>query len=574
MRTGLRPAVALAACVACATVWACGGGGGGNGSGNETGAPADEEVAEGEEEPGDDQGEEPGEDPGIPQPDDFTPPPDDGNPPDPGEDPVDPPDPGEDPATPPPDPGKDPAKDPNPTDPGKDTKPADVAGGTTPVGGPCSAAADCVGGGKASCVPEKFSDGTAGFPGGYCIILDCSDTAPCPGGSECYQSEDADGNKFTLCLEVCDAPSDCRPEYTCETFGACWPGCTSDQDCPDGQLCGDDGLCADAPCTENSCGQGYKCVNGQCVADVVGGPGPGPGPACPNLPPKDCSGTGAYCAELVLFEPFDGDGYTNYPLNGECNPCTGGKKCDGNWNCSATGKLPDQYRSYLRRDAMMLVKWAAAYVECTPTDWAGGNGHPIGLGDMSEQNGGIPGASIGEPGHPQGTHTMGYDIDVAYFQNTGANNYLRPICNHYVGNKEAYHCTSAPNILDVWRTALFMGALLTSSKTRVIGCDGKVGPLIEAAMPTLCAGGWLPQNACTKMPSQLAFEETDTGLGWYYFHHHHLHLSTKGSGRDATLAAQCITPDCKGTHAGPPIPTWNLRGLLPRAKPIRGALFH
>jgi hypothetical protein len=63
-------------------------------------------------------------------------------------------------------------------------------------------------------------------------------------------------------------------------------------------------------------------------------------PAAP--PERDCTGTGAYCGELIQFAPEDGPGYVDYPQNGET------------WE--------NQYRSFARRDLVMLVKWATAYV--------------------------------------------------------------------------------------------------------------------------------------------------------------------------------------------------------------------
>src|SRR5690606_27553718 len=60
--------------------------------------------------------------------------------------------------------------------------------------------------------------------------------------------------------------------------------------------------------------------------------------ACASLPPRDCTGTAAYCGALVPFEPVKGPGYDNYPLNGE----------------TAT----NQYRSFARVDLVMLIKWA------------------------------------------------------------------------------------------------------------------------------------------------------------------------------------------------------------------------
>ena len=78
-----------------------------------------------------------------------------------------------------------------------------------------------------------------------------------------------------------------------------------------------------------------------CAAEPVDpgpGPGVGPGPSCPNLPPLQCSG--ADCDDLVPFDPDYGDGYIDYPENGET------------WT--------NQYRSYIRRDLMMLIKYATA----------------------------------------------------------------------------------------------------------------------------------------------------------------------------------------------------------------------
>lgn len=247
---------------------------------------------------------------------------------------------------------------------------------------------------------------------------------------------------------------------------------------------------------------GLVCTNGQCVPDLAGGPGMGPGPTC-TLPTRDCAGAG--CATMSQFLPVMGPGYDNYPLNGET--------------------LQDQYRSFARQDLQMLVKYASAYVDCKAQGWTTGNGKPIGLGDMSEANGAIPGTRENDPGHPAGTHVNGFDMDIAYHQVTSPNNYLRPVCPHTSGGQDQYRCTAAPNNLDVWRTALFLGAFFTSSRVRVIGVDGKIGALADQAMQVLCANQWLPQSACTNAKSRLAYETTDMGRGWYHFHHHHLHVS-------------------------------------------------
>ncbi|MDP6942806.1 MAG: hypothetical protein QF464_01545, partial [Myxococcota bacterium] len=188
---------------------------------------------------------------------------------------------------------------------------------------------------------------------------------------------------------------------------------------------------------------------------------------------------------------------------------------------------------------------ATSYTTCMGSDWPG-NGGALGLGDMSEEDGSIPGTSIGQPGHPQNTHEDGYDIDIAYYQVNTSDNKLRSVCDHVSGGADQYHCVSEPYLLDVWRTALALGAMLTSDRVRVIGLDGKVGALVEEAMEVLCNGGYLPQTSCNNM-YKLAYEVTDQGLGWYHFHHHHFHLSLNGipgSSSNSVLATTCLTPDC------------------------------
>jgi hypothetical protein len=116
-------------------------------------------------------------------------------------------------------------------------------------------------------------------------------------------------------------------------------------------------------------------------------------------------------------------------------------------------------------------------------------------------------------------------MDIAYFQTASENNRLRAVCPYRDGRgRNVYHCTGAPTILDVRRTALFIGTLLTSDRTRVIGVDGRVEPLIEPAIRSLCREGTLEALACSRL-SKLSSETRDTGRGWYRHHHHHLHIA-------------------------------------------------
>lgn len=439
--------------------------------------------------------------------------------------------------------------------------------GQSPIGGACSVDADCKDPG-ADCYPASVNGQPTGFLNGYCLINGCQ-PGQCPEGSVCEVIY-ADGS--AACMATCDETPACRDTegYACYEQGICFPGCADWIPCPTGYACGDKGFCVpdcspgdctgglvcdvesgecvDPPCTPGSCPNGLVCseASGKCIPDLSGGPGAGPGPSCPDLPKKDCVQEPAYCGELLPFEPVTGPGYDNYPINGET--------------------ASNQYRSYARRDLIMLVKWATAYVECKAADWDTGNGFPLGLGDMSEADGSIPGTSCGYPGHPAGTHEDGYDIDIAYYQNslTGQpNNYLRSVCDYTIDGVNQYHCVSEPYMMDIWRTALFLGALFSSPRTRVIGVDGMAGATLSQALDVLCDQGWVPAEGCEPANQDLACEVEEgvdgglcweeNGSGWFYHHHHHMHLSLWGLAgnswkKDSTEAEEdaksCVDPGC------------------------------
>ena len=93
---------------------------------------------------------------------------------------------------------------------------------------------------------------------------------------------------------------------------------------------------------------------------------------------------------------------------------------------------------------------------------------------------------------------------------------------HLSGGVDQYHCISEPDDLDMWCTAAFIAKLHDSVQLRVIGVDGRAGPLIESAVAQLCTVGWLTGSACT---DALAYETVDESAGWFHFHHHHCHIS-------------------------------------------------
>ncbi len=279
-----------------------------------------------------------------------------------------------------------------------------------------------------------------------------------------------------------------------------------------------DPTCGEAcSCTATSCGNGMSCVSGECVPDVGAGPGAGPGPTCASLPTRDC--TTGDCGTLGAFSPRVTTYYDDYQINGEGT---------------------SQYRSYARKDLRMLMAYATAFTECKSNAWTTGNGGALGLGDMSEANGAIPGTAINSPGHPPGTHVNGYDIDIGYYQIGTADNRLRPVCPYTSGGQDQSHCVGDPVYLDTWRNALFLGALFSSTRTRVVGVDGKVGPKLMSALNQLCTSGWLTAAACNNI--SLAYETTNNGQGWYYHHHHHSHLSLENVGTLTSTVLGCQNP--------------------------------
>jgi hypothetical protein len=216
-------------------------------------------------------------------------------------------------------------------------------------------------------------------------------------------------------------------------------------------------------------------------------------PAC-ELPERDCV---EGCDELVRL-PAVGPGYIDdFVL----------------WEDS-----PELSTSYLRRDLMMLVTYAAAKVACEM------EGNPIGLGDASDVDGNTPGTTYGRPRHPRTTHENGYDIDIAYYQRGTPNNRIRAVCA--TGEEmDAFRCVKKPHLLDARRTALFVGTLFESERVRIVGVDGSVAPPLVRQLERLCKEETFVSGTCGRI--RLGFETERTGRNWYYGHHNHLHVSLK-----------------------------------------------
>jgi hypothetical protein len=170
--------------------------------------------------------------------------------------------------------------------------------------------------------------------------------------------------------------------------------------------------------------------------------------------------------------------------------------------------------SNLRREVQYLIRWAAAavYDEFPGTT-------PLSLLDMSEGDGDTPGSMVGSLRHPSGTHINGNDIDVAYYQNDGANN-GEPVCPQNNGQ----FCTGPTTLLDAERTAYFMAMLYTSPNVRIIGVDPAIATALFDAAEELHDDGRITQSQLGSFDSDMAY-----GSGWP-FHHHHLHFSWSWEG--------------------------------------------
>ena len=183
------------------------------------------------------------------------------------------------------------------------------------------------------------------------------------------------------------------------------------------------------------------------------------------------------------------------------------------------GETEAQERGWIQPVVASALLDAARRTACASADWPG-TGWPLVVGDRSLADGSIP-SWQGVPAHPEGSHTDGWDADVSYFQAGYApDNDMRPVCVHVDEQGDHQHCLGAPVLLDVKRTALFVGLLANSPHVACVGVDGQIGPRLLQAQAELVDEGRLPRVRSDK----LCFETRDRGRGWYRGHHDHLHV--------------------------------------------------
>lgn len=182
---------------------------------------------------------------------------------------------------------------------------------------------------------------------------------------------------------------------------------------------------------------------------------------------------------------------------------------------------PARY-SYLRKDLTMLLAYAACEMQ---RRFPGTT--PVALGDLSQADGRTPGTDVGSLRHGSTTHT-GNDMDIAYFQTDGANNY-QIVCgdgsdengNGEMGRyNDGSFCTTDMNIVDWEREGYWFAKLAESPLTRVFGLDQTFPDDILAQAQRLLMRGEISNEVYDRMTT-LGYG----AAGGWQFHHHHSHMS-------------------------------------------------
>lgn len=221
----------------------------------------------------------------------------------------------------------------------------------------------------------------------------------------------------------------------------------------------------------------------------------------------------------------------------------------------------DTYSNYrfARRELVMLVRWALAE---TSKAFPGTGG--LGLIDTCQKNGITPGYDVDDPRHPESTHDQGGNQDLAYFQTDG-DNHAEIVCGDGSTHADGF-CSDAAktqHTVDLPRQAFFMAKLISYPRTRVIGVDQVLAPLIEEAAGAL---GALPDGDPKKLtPSEVSDfgSRIAYGSGWPY-HHHHIHLSLKwwGQASAPAMPSQFADPSIDAAELPPSklVTAWPVRG--------------
>ncbi|MEZ4465265.1 MAG: hypothetical protein R3F43_12435 [bacterium] len=147
---------------------------------------------------------------------------------------------------------------------------------------------------------------------------------------------------------------------------------------------------------------------------------------------------------------------------------------------------------------------------------------------------------MGSPGHPEGTHTNGYDMDMGYFQvGTGETTGCAPSATTTRTAARPTTAPTSPSPSIPGAPPRTLGFFHHSPQTRVIGVDGRVGGLVDSAMDQLCEAGFMDGGACQARTRKITYEPTNEGRGHLPLHHHwHISLTTRrNAGLNASAGA-------------------------------------
>jgi hypothetical protein len=152
---------------------------------------------------------------------------------------------------------------------------------TKPVGEPCTADAECLGG---VCIPAQKQDAGTSWVGGSCSQA-CSLTEGCPAGSVCVTFED--GRSY--CALECVDRTACRDGYVCSSaVSACLPDCGLGWSCGSTLVCNTStGECVDPVVPDAGTVPIDATIGERDAGFSPGGPdagGRGPGPGGPGGP--------------------------------------------------------------------------------------------------------------------------------------------------------------------------------------------------------------------------------------------------------------------------------------------------
>ncbi len=378
--------------------------------------------------------------------------------------------------------------------------------GALPPGSRCACDADCAdqGGQAGVCVT------------GICMIRasdPCASqgsAAECPDGLRCWPIRNQ-GNA-PVCWPDCEAFA-C--EGTCDGDGSCAPGEAMNCDAACGELCTGDGT--DRPCGADNpsgyCDEGAFCEGGRCT-----------GLCSPEHPAGIC-GQGFECQNGACV-PLEGCGTWECDLGQACDDIVPvpGVLDPQDPAAVAAGYYIDTRReyAYLRRDLVMLLQWSTCQMRERFPEIG-----PLGLADLTQADGRIPGSDVGNTRHPSGTHD-GSDLDLAYYQTDGLSD-AQIICgdgsdDNPNGTRGRYNdgefCTTEQNIVDIEQQVFFMALMAQHPGWRIVGIDVTLADDVEEEVARLRSSGVISPVVRDRLQS-LGYGRA----GGWQFHHHHIHVS-------------------------------------------------